>query len=173
MFNKKFTLERIRKIADYQFGKGVGASLFPDNVEITFSKRTGRIRHVYLNGVLIATFNPTTGLFSLTVEGARRAFSSMEVKRLWIKISDNATPFVEKGNNVFAKHIIDSDEEIRPGEEVIVLNSRGDIVAVGRAVLSGSEMKAFKRGVAVKVRSGKAKNKKGEENKNESCRSGA
>ncbi|MEM1606867.1 MAG: PUA domain-containing protein [Candidatus Bathyarchaeia archaeon] len=156
MFSREFILERIRKIADYQFGKGVGEHLFPDNVEIIFSKGTGRIRHIYLNSVLLATLNPITGFFTLTVEGARRVLSSMKVKRLWVKISDDAIPFVEKGGDVFAKHVVDSDEGILPGEEVIVIDSDGNVIAVGRAVLSGAEMKAFKRGVAVRVRRGKS-----------------
>ncbi|MEM1507184.1 MAG: PUA domain-containing protein [Candidatus Bathyarchaeia archaeon] len=156
MFSKEFALERIRKIADYQFGKGVGEHLFPDDVKIVFSKGTGRIRHVYLNGILLATLNPVTGFFSLTIEGARRVFSSMKVKRLWVKIRSDAVPFVEKGSDVFAKHVADSDEEILPGEEVIIIDDCGDVVAVGRALLSGAEMKAFKRGIAVKVRRGKS-----------------
>lgn len=159
MFSKELALEQIRKIADYQFGKSVGERLFPDNVEIVFSKGTGRIRHIYLNGALLATLNPITGLFSLTVEGARRVFSSMKVKRLWVKIRSDAVPFVEKGGDVFARHVADSDEDILPGEEVIIIDDCGDVVAVGRAMLSGAEMKAFKRGVAVRVRRGKVKNK--------------
>jgi archaeosine-15-forming tRNA-guanine transglycosylase len=39
-------------------------------------------------------------------------------------------------------------------EEIIILNGKQRVIAVGKAVLSGDEMKAFKRGVAVKVRRG-------------------
>ncbi len=155
MFSEGFALERIRKIADYQFGRGIGEKLFPDDVEIIFSKRTRKIKYVKLNGVLLATLNPLNGLFALTVEGSRRILAAMKPKRLWVQIKEEAVPFVEKGNDVFAKHIIDSDDEIRPKEEVIVVDSRGEVVAVGRALLSGVEMKAFKRGVAVKVRRGR------------------
>jgi predicted RNA-binding protein (TIGR00451 family) len=155
MFGRRFHLERIRKIADYQFGSGAGENLFPDNVEIFFSKRTGRIRYIYLDGKLLAALNPTTGLFTLTIEGARRVFSSMKIKRLWVKVSDDSVPFVERGGDVFAKHVIESDEDIRPGEEVIIIDREGNVIAVGRAVLSGAEMKAFKRGIAVKVRRGR------------------
>jgi predicted RNA-binding protein (TIGR00451 family) len=49
---------------------------------------------------------------------------------------------------------VNVDGEIRPCEEVVVLNEKGAVVAVGRAVLSGKEMRAFKRGVAVRVRKG-------------------
>lgn len=153
MFKGRSHLERIRKIADYQFGKGVGEVLFPDNVEISFSKRTGRIRYIYLDGKLLATLNPITGLFALTIEGARRVL--MKARRLWVKISDDSAPFVEGGGDVFAKYVIESDENIHPGDEVIVIDQEGNVIAVGRAVLSGAEMKAFRRGIAVKVRRGR------------------
>jgi predicted RNA-binding protein (TIGR00451 family) len=76
--------------------------------------------------------------------------------RLWVRIQEEAEPFVAEGKSVFAKHIIDVDEEIRPQEEVIVVTKKGEALAVGRAVLSGKEMMTFKRGVAVRVRKGVA-----------------
>ncbi|MEM2341645.1 MAG: PUA domain-containing protein [Candidatus Bathyarchaeia archaeon] len=155
MFRRRFTLEQIRKIADYQFGKGVGENLFPENVEIIFSKRTGRIRYIYLDGKLLAALNPTTGLFTLTIEGAKRVFSSMNPKRSWVKISDEAVPFVESGGDVFAKHVIESDKNIRPEEEVIVIDREENVIGVGKAMLSGAEMMTFNRGIAVKIRRGR------------------
>jgi len=77
-------------------------------------------------------------------------------QRLWVKVQEEAEPFVVKGKSVFAKHVVDADEEIRPQEEVIVTNERGEVLAVGKAILSGKEMKAFKKGVAVRVRRGVA-----------------
>ncbi|MBS7606010.1 MAG: PUA domain-containing protein [Candidatus Bathyarchaeia archaeon] len=148
-------LEYARKIFDYQFGEKIGEKMLPDNVNIVFSKRTGRMRYIYLDGKLLAALNPMTGLFTLTIEGARRAFSLMGRKRLWVKIDDSVVPFVEEGNDVFAKHVVDADEEIRPREEVIVIDGSENVIAVGRALLSGYEMKAFKKGVAVKVRKGR------------------
>ncbi|MEM2168315.1 MAG: PUA domain-containing protein [Candidatus Bathyarchaeia archaeon] len=152
-------MERIRKIADYQFGEGVGEKLFPDDVKVVFSKKTGRIRYVYLGEKLLASLNPITGLFTLTIEGAKIVFPSMRQKRLWVKIDDSVVPFVERGNDVFVKHVVDSDMEIRPGEEVIIIDRSENVIAVGKALLSGYEMRAFKRGVAVKVRKGRYKNK--------------
>jgi len=49
------SLQRIRSIADYQFGLGVGEKLFPDNVQIEYSRATGRIRYINLNGERLAT----------------------------------------------------------------------------------------------------------------------
>jgi predicted RNA-binding protein (TIGR00451 family) len=47
-----------------------------------------------------------------------------------------------------------ADQEIRVGEEVIVTGEDDSILAVGKALLTGREMLAFKRGIAVKVRRG-------------------
>jgi len=149
-------LQKIRSIADYQFGKGVGKELFPNDVKIVYSKRTGRIRYVYLSERRLATLRPTNGLFSLSIIGAKRIMENVEPPRLWVRVKEEAAPFVKKGRSVFAKHVSDADEEIRPMEEVIVISEEGEVLAVGKAVLTGKEMKAFKKGVAVKVRRGAA-----------------
>ncbi len=149
-------LQKIRSIADYQFGRDVGNKFFPSEVKIVYSKRTRKIRHIYLGEELLATLRPTTGLFVLTIAGAKRMAREVKPLRLWVKIQDDVEPFVAKGRNTFAKHVIDADSEIRPQEEVIVVNGRDEVLAVGRALLSGKEMKAFSRGVAVRVRRGVA-----------------
>jgi len=154
MRDKKNVLQKIRCIADYQLGKGAGKALFPDNVHIAFSRRTGRIRHIYLDNELLATLRPTDGMFSLTITGAKRLLRGVKSLRLWVKVQKDAEPFIAKGKSVFAKHVVDADDEIRPQEEVVVIGENNQVVAVGKAVLTGKEMKAFKHGVAVKVRRG-------------------
>lgn len=150
------TLQKIRSIADYQFGRDVGKIFFPSEVRIVHSKKTGKIRHIYLQEQLLATLRPTTGLLVLTVAGAKRMIRNVKPLRLWVKIRKDTEPFAAKGRSVFAKHVVDADSEIRPQEEVIVVNGENMVLAVGRALLSGKEMKAFKRGVAVQVRKGVA-----------------
>jgi 7-cyano-7-deazaguanine tRNA-ribosyltransferase len=149
-------LQKIRIVADYQFGRDVGKKLFPDEVKIGYSKNTGKIRHIYLKEELLATLRPTSGLFVLTIAGAKRLIHEIKPSRYWVKIKNEAESFVSRGRSVFAKHVIDADVEIRPEEEVIVVNSKDEVLAVGRALLTGEEMKDFKRGVAVQVRHGVA-----------------
>ena len=154
--DKTAALQKIRSVADYQFGKNVGSALFPERVEIVHSKGTGRIRYVYLDSKRLATLRPTDGMFSLSIEGARRIIKGVKPPRMWVKVQKEAVPFVMKGRSVFAKHVVDADEEIRPQEEVVVMNEERGVLAVGRAILTGREMKAFNKGVAVKVRKGVA-----------------
>ena len=147
-------LRKIRSIADYQFGRGVGTGLFPKEVRIVYSKRTKKIRHIYVGEELLATLRPTTGLFVLTLAGAKRLMSEVNPPRLWVRIQEDVEPFVAKGRTVFAKHVTEADPEIRPREEVIIIDRKNQVLAVGRALLSGKEMKSFNRGAAVQVRRG-------------------
>jgi len=147
-------LHKIRKVASYQFGRGVGEMLFPNNIDVVFSERTGKVRHIYVDGKLLATLRPTDGLFSLTIEGAKRLIAAMNPRQFWVQIQKEAVGFVGKGSDVFARHVLCVDDELRLGEEAVILDENNKVVAVGRAILSGEEMKDFKRGVAVKVRKG-------------------
>ncbi len=46
------------------------------------------------------------------------------------------------------------DEDLRPMDEVLVVNGSDELVAIGRALMVQREMLAFRGGVAVKVREG-------------------
>lgn len=151
----KEDLRRIRGIANYQFGRGAGMVLFPDNVSIDYSRNTGRIRHIYAGEELLAAFRPNDGLFTLTIAGAKRLISGLGDFDYTVVVNDDVSEFVGQGRNVFAKHVVDAYEKIRPGDEVIVVDSGRNVLAVGKAVMIRKEMLAFKRGVAVKVRRGR------------------
>ena len=149
-------LSRIRSIADHQFGKGVGAKLFPENVEVVYSKATGRIRYVNLDGKRLATLRPTDGLLSLSVMAADFVVQKVEFARCFVVVRNDVSEFVADGGDVFAVHVVKADMTIHSKDEVIVVDEDGGFLAVGRALLSGVEMEAFKIGVAVKVRHGSA-----------------
>ena len=147
-------LSRIRSIADYQFGKGVGSKLFPDNVEITYSKTTGRIRYVHSNGERLVTLRPTDGLFSLSITAARILAENRGVAKCFVTVQQDVSTVIAEGHDVFAAHVTEADSVIHAKDEVVVVDEESNVLAVGRAVLSSAEMQAFKTGVAVKVRRG-------------------
>jgi predicted RNA-binding protein (TIGR00451 family) len=149
-------LQKIRSLADYQFGKNTGTRLFPDTVRIVYSKNTGKIRHIHMKEEMLATLRPTTGLFILTIAGAKHLMREVNPPSCWVIVDDDAESFVSKGRSAFAKHVIDADPEIRPNTEVVVINKNSKVLAVGRALLSGTEMTQFSRGMAVRVRRGVA-----------------
>lgn len=150
-------LRRIRSIADYQFGKGMGTKLFPENVEITHSKTTGRIRYVHLDDKRLATLRPTDGLFSLSITAARILAENRGSANCFVTVQQDVSSFISNGHDVFAVHVVKADEAIHPKDEIVVIDENNHVLAVGRALLSSSEMQTFKTGVAVKTRRGYAK----------------
>lgn len=147
-------LRKLVGVANYQFGKGAGAALFARGIRVACSKRTGRIRHIYREGKLIATLRPKDGYLALTIEGGLLILSRMKQPPNLVAVQDDVADFIKAGGDVFAKHVVRADENLRPAEEVIVTNQEGVLLGTGKAVLSGNDMKFFKRGVAVRVRRG-------------------
>ncbi len=131
--------EAVKKTIEYQFGKH---KLKKFKVEI--SRKTGRIRRVY-SDKLLGTIRSYDGLFLPTKEGA----NFIDMKK--VVVDDDAVPFVENGKSVFAK-FVKSAKGILPSEEVSVVDKKGRILAVGKALLNEDEMKDFNRGMAVKTR---------------------
>ncbi len=147
-------LTRIRAVADFQFGNGCGMALFPDSVMVIRSKKTAKVKNIYYEGKLLATLRPIDGYLALSIEGAKRLALVVPPPRYRVVARDDVIDFLKKGRNLFAKHVIESDPEIRAGEEVLIIDGKDNVVAVGKAVLTGLEMKRFKKGVAVKIRKG-------------------
>jgi predicted RNA-binding protein (TIGR00451 family) len=139
-------------IADYQFFVGSGVLLFPDNVDIYTSPRTGKIKEVRSKGVHLASLNPKSGLFSLSIDGAKRL--DCRDGSPFVVIRETVSYEVSRGGNVFAKHVTDAESGIRPGNETIVFSEDSSLLAIGHSLLSGDEAKRFKHGVAIKVRRG-------------------
>lgn len=148
-------LRRLRGVANYQFGGSVGKVLFPEGIRVTRSSRTGKVKLVYFRGQLLATLRSSDGLLSLNVHGARRLLRQLgDGTPLRVTVKDGFEDFVRAGRNLFAKHVLAADPAVRPASEVIIVDEKGRLVAVGRAVLSGEEMSSFRLGLAVRVRRG-------------------
>ena len=143
-------ITKVRRVADYQFGRGAGDTLFPDNVEFKLS-RTGRVSQVLYEGGRLATLK-TDGRLTLSDEGGRRLHSALEPPRMRVKFGDESLPFLRDGRNGFAKFVERVGNEIRARDEVLVTGPDDEFVTTGRAELSAEEMRDFDTGVAVLVR---------------------
>lgn len=143
---------KLRAVADYLFDKDIGKVLFPNGIRVVKSK--GRIRQVWLTDEPVCTIRASDGFIVLNRKGAELVHAALKPPRLRVTVSDDAAPFVARGKTVFAKHVVATDPEIRPAEEVLVVNSNDRLLASGRALLTGAEMIAFNSGKAVEVRRG-------------------
>jgi len=152
-------LEKLRAIADYQFGYGSGAALFPDESKVEYSKNTGRPRHLFLGDALLANYRPNDALFTITIAGAERIISGVEDYDQYVVVVDEVIEFIEQGKNLFSRHIKDVGAGVKPGQEAIILDTEGKVAAVGKVILTKDEMLRFKTGVAVKTRRGRKRHR--------------
>ncbi|WP_248517187.1 archaeosine synthase subunit alpha [Salinarchaeum laminariae] len=139
----------VRGIADYMIGDGAGDAIFDDvTVHGRYPKlqvdRAGSTRESDAEDDQLAAVVPQYGTLAFTLKGAKRwVDSDAPVKTVEID------EFVPHGS-ALAPGVVDADDAIRPGDEVIV---EGPLAfAVGRAAMSGPEMRRSSRGVAVDVR---------------------
>jgi conserved protein with predicted RNA binding PUA domain len=147
-------LPSLRTIAEYQFGAGAGEALFPPEESLTVKRTSsGRPQQVLSAAGRLVSFG-IDGRFTLGIEGGRRLDAALEHPAYRVVVDDESEPFVREEKNVFAKFVLDAGEEIRPGDEVLVVHERGDLLAVGRAELDAAAIADFETGMAVHVREG-------------------
>ena len=146
-------IDALRTVADYQFGGGAGTTLFPTDERFEIRRSTGgRPRQVHTDDARLVSYG-VDGQFTLGIAGGRRLLDLLAPANR-VVVDDESEPFVRDGKNVFAKFVCEVDSAIRPGDEVLVVHERGDLLAVGRAELSADGMADFDSGMAVKVREG-------------------
>lgn len=147
-------LKRIRTIADFQFGRGVGYQLFPAETEFRLSS-TKKVRYALLESKRIATLRAHDGRLTLSIEGAMRLHRLLPQPAYRVVIAESVAEFVSQGKNAMAKHVVSADPGIRAGDEVLIVDGSDLLIATGNANLSGEEMLHFNYGVAVNVRRGR------------------
>ena len=136
---KEKRLKGFRSIARYQFRTPKADILLPDGV-----KAVGRFtKRMLLDKEQIATLSFDTGLYSLNLKGGEIL---KDVGTNWVEID-----FEMKTNTLFAPGILNANPGIVPKDEVVILRN-DEVVGVGKAVLSGDEMKKSTKGVGVRVR---------------------
>ena len=128
-------LLRYRAHADFYFGPGAGEALLEGKIVV----RGREIQDEAKKPLASWTIN---GSMALSMEGAKRL---ERLGRYIVRIGD----FLPRGS-LLAPGVVEADEQIRPGDEVIVLGEKA--FGVGRARMSGWEMAASSRGVAVDIR---------------------
>jgi 7-cyano-7-deazaguanine tRNA-ribosyltransferase len=147
-------LIRAKAVSRYQFDIAATDALFRGNIELVISRKTGKIRNVISDGEHVLSMRAGDGLYTLKKEGADRIASAVPAPFMRVKLMDDAVPFVSEGRNVFCQFVTECDRDLRPMDEVIVVDMKDKVVATGRMMLVADEIRSFKKGVAVKVRSG-------------------
>ncbi len=136
-------------ILTYQFNSLVANSLLnpPSSIEVITSSK-GKVRYVLKKGKRMLTLRPTSGTFSISLEAAKIITSLVESPRFRVIVKGDR----ELKGSVLARDIVDVDVNIRPNNEVIVVNKSDEVIGVGRAKVSGDLMKLLSYGEVVRLR---------------------
>jgi predicted RNA-binding protein (TIGR00451 family) len=154
-------VRKLKAISDYQFGPDITDILF-ENIEIITierSKNTNKIKYVFSDKELLLSLRPTNGLFTLSPLAAKKIVGNTSPPKLRAIILNDVSDFIKKGRNVVCKHVVDIDENLRPMDEVIVVNQNDELLAIGRLKIPVPYVKDFKEGIAINTRKGINKSK--------------
>jgi len=132
--------EDIKELASYQFGRDISKKL----LEKTNIKGRYPNLRIMKKNVQLGALVKEKGFISLTLDGGNILFKE---KKNFVEIFDD---FDLKGS-VFAPGIKNADENIRIGDEVIVIR-KNKLVGVGSSLMNGREMKNLNYGESVNIR---------------------
>jgi archaeosine synthase alpha-subunit len=131
-------LNELRSIATYQFG--------PEGYNFISNETIAKgmyHKRIFKDSKQIALLNKDFGLFSLRLSGGEI------LNDLGINIIE--IDFELKTNTLFAPGVEKADNNIIPNDEVVIVR-KGEVVGVGKAILTGKEMEISSNGVAVRIK---------------------
>lgn len=131
--SKSRIMKKIYSILRFQFETDVfEESLKSEHIRIEFSRNTGNMKYIYLNKERLLSYKPTTGMFTLSVVGAKFLHSQSTSPNHRVIIQSEVEEFIRQGKSVFTQHTVYIDEKLRIGSEVLVVNEEDDLVAIGK-----------------------------------------
>jgi phosphoadenosine phosphosulfate reductase len=145
----------VREVLDRDYGEGTGLRVIPEDHIVIMSKAPAldRMDEVVIDGAVIATMRYDMGSgwkFVARMQGAYRIGGSIE--KGYVVCDEGAIPFIRESKNLMAPGVIDADPGIKEGDEIIIVSPSREPIATGMARMTGEQMVAADKGVAVKTR---------------------
>lgn len=144
-------VEDIQFVIDYIFGKGVHNTIMISKFKPLYSKRTGKIRQLFYDNSLFGSFRPN-GTISLTPY----AYNILSKNKIFEKntavIKEDQINIVKNSSSVFVKNVKKLEKNIFVGSDVFIISPKGELIGIGKAVISYSQIKRFKSGLCIKNR---------------------
>ncbi|MBB6402245.1 7-cyano-7-deazaguanine tRNA-ribosyltransferase [Methanococcus maripaludis] len=145
---------RIGKMLEYQYGAKILDDELMGKVKSRRSKNTGRIRNLLLEKEVLFTLRANDNFLIPAKSGAELLHEKLEFPKYRIIIDSSVEEFARAGKSVYSKFVKDCDPELRPFEEVLIVNSDDELLAYGTTILNGHELMEFDYGVAATLRGG-------------------
>lgn len=132
----------IYSILSYQYND-VFASIFLEDfkqMNIKYSRKTGKIREILLNNKIQAVYRPMFGTFTISIDCANRIYPILQqwAKKngkempFTVQIQSEVNSFVMEGKSVFAKHVLCCSKDLHVGDFVFVIDEEDNLLAIGK-----------------------------------------
>lgn len=99
----------------------------------------------------IAYYNPVSGVLTLSEQGAIQIFQYVEKKYKRIVVSGSDFCKYTRGS-LLAPIVRYISNDVRPGDEVFIVDENDNLLGVGKSVISSVELTGIRRGEVAKVR---------------------
>ncbi len=149
-------LKQLHSSISARFGEQVSRKLVPSDKIVLLNSipEVDRCEEVILDGQIIGLhkffLEKLAWEFIPKLEGARRL--AQLVPSRCILVDDVAAQALARGANLMGPGVEEANTSINPGDVVFVVDKQGMVVLTGTAKMTGEEMLARTRGVAVKKR---------------------
>jgi len=147
-------LRELRTIAKLQF-RGIPDAFIPEDIRLVLSPSTHKIRYLILDGKHYLSVRASDYRFVLHIPAGLTLHKLLPQPFCRVYVSHKYAGFIADGGNVFTKHVVWADPDIRPGDEVVVIDyDTGEVIGVGKASKPGWEMIYYGWGEGVRIREG-------------------
>ncbi|MHA2308871.1 MAG: PUA domain-containing protein [Candidatus Heimdallarchaeaceae archaeon] len=139
---KPTVLKQLRAVADYQYGNGVGNTLFNGTIKI--KGKYPRDRQIFRDNEHIANIRSKDGFLTILPQSAQEI----------VNLSYNNLEFGDErvtGSNIYAPGCLKADKRIHPNDDILVVFNN-QVVATGTAVVSGEDMNKMTSGILARVK---------------------
>ncbi|MFX1473965.1 MAG: phosphoadenosine phosphosulfate reductase family protein [Promethearchaeota archaeon] len=149
-------IKPLRSTISVQFGAKAARGLIPSDkiVLLNAIPELDRCEEVILDGQIIGLhrfrLEQLSWEFIPKLEGARRLAQLLPGR--CVAVDDVAARALVRGANLMGPGVEAADASIKSGDAVFVVNQQGSVVLTGTAQMTGEEMQARNRGVAVRNR---------------------
>lgn len=142
----EFDRKMLREVIEREFG----SSYVPEVTIFNSIPAIDRSDEVIIDGRVAGIFYYDIFRHSFYFQPRPWYASLLDIKKGYVVADDGAVNSILKTSNLMGPGVIEYDGEIREGDEVVILNKDGSIIATGKSRRNAENMK--ERGMAVKVR---------------------
>jgi uncharacterized protein with predicted RNA binding PUA domain len=140
---KLHLIERVLGVLAYVYGYELVEKLLShlDEMSVEFNPVLNRVKQLNIGDKLVFTLRASDGYYLPVNEGVEYLKNVA-----YIRITDDAAEHVRKGKSVMCKTVLEV-KNVEPGLDVPILDESGQVVAVGRVLVSEEECLELTRNV--------------------------